>query len=130
MLIYMVLCSVTDYYTKQVYDLLQLVACMVIMTCVLQEQVATVQGAELLIFAFVQGVVFKNMYGEADVMGFLICALSMVERGIFIWTCHMGISFLLLGVLQGVKGNIGASGNLKRPVAFFPYMTVAYILVF
>lgn len=130
MLIYLILCSVTDYYTQQVYDLIQLGVCIVIAAYVLQLPVSPVQGAELIVFGLLQGVLFRKMYGEADIMCFLLCALSMAERGIFIWTCHMGISFLLLGVMQGVKGNIAGDGNLKTPVAFFPYMAVAYVLVF
>lgn len=130
MLLYLLLCSVTDYYTQQVYDFMQLGVCILIGVSTLFGQALPARGAELIVFAGLQILIFRRMYGEADVMCFLICALSMVERGILVWTCHMGVSFLLLGIVQGVKHNIAADGNLKVPVAFFPYMAVAYMLFF
>ncbi len=130
MLIYLLLCSVTDYYTQQVYDFMQLGVCILMGGSALFGQALPAQGVELIAFACLQVLIFRRMYGAADVMCFLICALSMVERGILVWTCHMGVSFLLLGIVQGAKCNIAEDGNLKVPVAFFPYMTVAYMLFF
>ncbi|MBQ8821307.1 MAG: hypothetical protein IJZ82_01560, partial [Lachnospiraceae bacterium] len=130
MLIYLVLCSITDYYTQQMYDLSQLGVCVVIAGSSLLQRVPAICGAELIAFAVLQVLIFRRMYGEGDVMCFLICALSVVEKGIYIWVCHMGISFLLLGIVQGAGHNIASDGNLKLPVPFFPYMAVAYALVF
>lgn len=130
MLVYLLLCSVTDYYTQQVYDVIQMAACVLMAGMILLGHASPSRGAELIVFTLLQALLFRKMYGEADVMCFLICALSLVERGIFVWTCHMGLAFLFLGVVQGGKHNIASDGNLKVPVAFFPYITVAYGLLF
>ncbi|MBQ7918946.1 MAG: hypothetical protein IJ324_03255 [Lachnospiraceae bacterium] len=130
MLIYLAVCSITDYYSGQVYDLIQLGTCVVIAVGSLLQKVSTTYGVDLIIFAVLQMIIFRKMYGDGDVMCFLICALSVVEKGIFVWVCHMGISFLLLGIVQGRKHNIAPSGNLRTPVPFIPYIAVAYGLVF
>ena len=121
MLIYLLLCSVTDYYNNQVYDLLQLGVCVIVAGIALTRQVQPSIGWELVLFALIQVLLFGRMYGEADVMCFLICALSLIEKGMFIWVCHMALSFFLLGIVQGWKRNIAANGNLKKEVPFFPY---------
>lgn len=130
MLIYLLLCSVTDLCMQQVYDVVQLCVCGGLAIMLLCRDISPSFGVELIIFAFVQAIVFRRMYGEGDVMGFLICALSLMEEGILVWVLHMGITYILLGLVQGVKGNVGRDGNLRVPVPLFPYMSCAYGLVF
>ena len=130
MLLYLLLCSVTDLYMQQVYDAVQLYVCGGLAIMTFFEDVSPSLGAEVIIFALIQGLVFRRMYGEGDVMGFLICALSLMESGILVWTLHMGMTYLLLGLVQGAKQNIGRDGNLKVAVPLFPYMSCAYAFVF
>ena len=130
MLFYMMVCSITDYYMKQVYDVIQLGVCVMLAAISFLQRIHPACGAELIVFALLQAFLFRRMYGEGDVMCFLLCALSLADRGILVWTCHMGLSFLLLGVIQAGKHNIAADGNLRLPVPFFPYMAVAYFIIY
>lgn len=129
MLVYLILCSITDWYMQQVYDKVQLYVCVILAIITLCNNVSPAMGWELIVFSMVQGLGFRRMYGDGDVMGFLICALSLVEKGIFVWLLHMGITYIFLGIVQGARGNINRQGNLKVPVPLFPYMAFAYIFV-
>lgn len=130
MLVYLAVCSITDHYMQQVYDVFQLYVCSIVGGFALCTEVKAALGAELLILALLQGGLFLRMYGEADAMGFLVCALSLLEGGLLIWTIHMAVTFLLLGIVQGRRGNIALDGNLKVSVPLFPYMAAAYAFVF
>ncbi|MBQ8823128.1 MAG: hypothetical protein IJZ82_10825 [Lachnospiraceae bacterium] len=130
MLAYLTLCSITDRYMQQVYDNVQLYAGILLAALAFCREIPPGVGAELIVFGIVQGFLFRRMYGEGDVMGFLICALSLVEKGILIWMVHMAITYILLGIVQGRKKNVGRDGNLRVPVPLFPYMACAYIFVF
>ena len=130
MLMYMMLCCVTDYHTQKAYDAVQLGVCVLLVIGIWGKETLASQGVELIVFGGIQAGIFRRMYGEADTMGFLICALSLLEGGLWIWTLHMAITFLCLGIVQGWKHNIRKDGNLKVPVPLFPYMAAAYVLVF
>lgn len=130
MLVYFLLCSITDWYMQQVYDAVQLYVCGGLAVMILFREISPSIGAELIVFALIQGLVFRHMYGEGDVMGFLICALSLIGKGILVWVLHMGITYIFLGFVQGVKQNIGRDGNLRVAVPLFPYMFCAYVFVF
>ncbi|MBE5884043.1 MAG: hypothetical protein E7291_06465 [Lachnospiraceae bacterium] len=82
----------------------------------------------LLIFGLLQEKLFGRMYGKADCHAFLVCAMAecAVGMGIEGYLIHMLLSVLALAVVQGIKGNIGNKGNLKKPVPFLPYITGAF----
>lgn len=86
---------------------------------------------ELLMFVGIQWFVFRKMYGPADVAAFVLCAMYLVAEGrsLLGLLVHMAVTFLLLGVVQGLQRNIEPGGNLKRPVALFPYITLAFFLI-
>ncbi len=130
MLIYLVLCCITDYHTQMVYDIIQVGMCMLLVPIILWKAPEPVMGVELIVFGGIQIGLFRRMYGDADVMGFLICALSLVDGGMLMWTIHMAITFLLLGIAQGWRRNIASDGNLKVSVPLYPYIAVAYLFVF
>lgn len=82
----------------------------------------------LFIFILLQELFFCRMYGRADCHGFAACALVGATWGMGLkeHLLHMLIAFGLLGVVQLMKGNVGRNGNLKKPVPFIPYLTVAF----
>lgn len=84
------------------------------------------------LFVLLQYLLFARMYGLADCHAFCSCAvlLFVSGRGIASMLVHMLCSIVLLGLVQGVKGNVNKRGNLKKPVAFLPYITTAFLVVY
>lgn len=80
------------------------------------------------IFAALQGGLFSRMYGRADCYGFCVCAAAEASAGIGPtgFLAHMLLAVGLLAVVQAFRRNIGRDGNLKRPVPFLPYITLAF----
>lgn len=130
MMVYLTVCSITDSCMQQVYDVMQIFGGILVGGLALVMDVQSYIGVELIVFAMLQGLLFLKMYGEADAMAFLICALSLLEGGLLLWLTHMALTFLFLGIIQGIRGNIASDGNLKLPVALYPYIAVAYVFVF
>lgn len=86
---------------------------------------------ELILYVAIQYLIFARMYGMADVVGFVLCALFVAAtgRGIEAYVGHMVIAFGLLALAQGVRRNIAPNGNLKHPVALFPYILIGFLLI-
>lgn len=82
----------------------------------------------VLLFALLQKKLFFRMYGRADCHAFTVCAAAECGIGLGMkeYLVHMLLAFLLLGVVQGLQGNIGRKGNLKEDVAFLPYITISF----
>lgn len=87
---------------------------------------------ELIIYVIIQYVIFRKMYGHADVIGFVLCALffSATGRGIDVYVGHMSLAFGMLALVQAFRRNIAGDGNLKQPVALFPYIMCSFLLIF
>lgn len=85
---------------------------------------------ELIIYVCIQYQVFSRLYGGADVIVFVVCALFLaaMDRGIEAYTGHMLGTFAELAVVQSVRGNIAPDGNLKQPVALYPYIISVFLL--
>lgn len=84
----------------------------------------------LFLYIMLQECFFSRMYGRADCHGFSLCAVAEYLCGINMsgYVYHMAIAFGMLGVVQVVRKNVNCKGNLKKPVAFLPYITVAFWL--
>ena len=132
--IYFVSCSLTDIMTYQVYDLFQYLGVAVAGYLLLHGEISVWIGVSIILFAGLQYLVFRKLYGEADAMSFLVAALAEGALGydMQMYLLHMIFAYLLLSLTQIVKGNIGTGGKLKVPVPFLPYITVGFwgILVF
>lgn len=85
-----------------------------------------------ILFVLLQYLLFARMYGLADCHAFCSCAVLLAAsgRGITSMLVHMLCSIVLLGLVQWAKGNVNKRGNLKEPVAFIPYITVAFLVVY
>lgn len=85
----------------------------------------------LLLFALLQEKLFSRMYGKADCHAFVVCALVQCASGgdLRQYLQHMLLAFGLLAAVQAGRGNIGRNGNLKTPVPFLPYITIAFWVV-
>lgn len=83
---------------------------------------------ELGFFILLQLTLFPKMYGRADCYAFSVCAVAEAAAGISLtgYLLHMLLSFLLLAFVQAFRHNIGRGGNLRRPVPFLPYITLAF----
>ena len=87
----------------------------------------------LLLYILMQEIFFERFYGRADCHAFVICALieTVLGMGMLEFLLHMLMAFGLLAVVQMPQGNINSKGNLKRPVAFLPYITISFwVLLF
>lgn len=132
--IYFVSCSLTDIMTCQVYDLFQYLGIAAAGYLLLHGEISAWIGVSIILFAGLQYLVFRKLYGEADTMSFLVAALAEGALGydMQMYLLHMIFAYLLLSLTQIVKGNIGTGGKLKVPVPFLPYITVGFwgIVVF
>ena len=85
----------------------------------------------LLFFICLQQFLFSRMYGRADCHAFSVCALHLASLGVGLrgYLEQMLLAFLFLAIFQFFRKNIADNGNLKRPVPFLPYITLAFFLV-
>lgn len=127
--IYLTVCSITDFQTCKVYDILQVPAAVAgAILCLLQEPLPG-GGSGLVLFALLQYLLFMRFYGEGDVMAFQICSLYLVGQGGDLQTLllHMALAFTMLGAVQALRRNINQKGNLKVPVPFLPYIACSLL---
>lgn len=126
--VYFLSCSVTDYLTCQVYDVFQYLGIGASGYLVLTASTNTIFGFSILLFALLQYLLFMKLYGKADGMAFLVAAMAEASLGydINMYLLHMITAYLLLSLVQSLKGNIGGKGRLKVPVPFLPYITASF----
>ena len=129
--VYFILCSVMDCVLKMVCDFFHYIGlaggCLLLMiNCPKQDSIYA-----LLIFVGIQWILFRKMYGPADVAAFMVCAVYLAAegKGLQAFLMHMAVSFTFLGVVQGLKKNISHTGNLKYPVALFPYIAAGFFVI-
>ncbi len=129
--VYLTVASVTDALIYQVYDLLQYVGVLGGGIWLWYQKPIGSQGVSLLLFVAVQYLVFMRMYGKADGMGYCVCALYLTGKGCGLdgYLYQMLAGFLILTVVQLVRGNISGKGNLQQPVALFPYITMGFMFL-
>lgn len=84
----------------------------------------------LSVYMTLQLALFSRMYGKADCYAFCVCAISEASLGMLLFDhlVLMLISLILLFPVQLWRHNIGKNGNLKKPVAFLPYIVSAFSL--
>ena len=86
------------------------------------------QLIELIIFLILQWKLFSGWYGKADCYAFSVCAVAggSLGFGLLEYLIHMLGAFAILALVQGMRRNINRRGNLKHPVPFLPYITLAF----
>lgn len=125
--------SFSDLRTKKVYRFVWWIA----KACVLLRSIlcgiSMRLACEYVLFVLVQELLFRRLYGAADVQafeafGFMLCSKGYGYRYALY---HMYISFLLLAIVQVLRKNMNSKGNLYKPVPFIPYISMGYyILIF
>lgn len=122
---YLLVASIQDVQSREVYDFLHLMALPAGLVFVWTE-VSWDKLISLAVFAVVQFGIFMRMYGAGDGLAFLVCAVfeSRFGAGMLTYLLHMSAAYVLLGVVQGIRGNLNRQGNLREPVAFIPYIAV------
>lgn len=123
---YLLVASITDFQTCEVYDFLHVLGAIGAVAVFLQQPPTRAVIISLLIYWAIQHFIFMRMYGKADAMAFLVCALfeSVYGQGLLTYLLHMGAAFVVLGIVQAGKHNINNRGNLKNPVPFLPYIAM------
>ena len=131
LILYLVIGMVMDAIMEKVSDFLQYVGMCGGVLLLLTKPLPKEIGISLIWFALIQYFLFRKMYGRADVMGFLVCAvyLAAQNKGIEAYLLHMAGCFCFLAMVQGLKGNINEKGNLKRPVPLYPYILTSFLLI-
>lgn len=87
----------------------------------------------LLVYLLLQEFLFCNYYGRADCHAFAVSAvvLCTLGGGMMEYLMHMLLAFVCLGVVQMFAHNVNRKGQLKRAVAFLPYITLGFwVLLF
>lgn len=129
--VYLVVCTVMDSLLNKVSDILQYIGLAGGICALISRMPVREIGGSLLLFALIQYFLFRQMYGDADVMAFLVCSLYWAAEGMgmesYLW--HMVVCYLLLALVQGIRGNIGRNGDLKTPVALYPYISASFLLI-
>ena len=86
---------------------------------------------ELVFFGVIQFLLFSRAYGKADCHAFFCSAIVLAAHGgglrEFLW--QELLTFMLLGMVQLIKRNVNAKGNLKRPVPLIPYVLPVFFLM-
>lgn len=128
---YLVLCSVVDTVLQLVFDFFHYIGLLGGCLLLASNNPAPDIIVALILFVGLQWILFRKMYGAADVAAFMVCAVYLAAEGRSMedYLMHMAATFLLLGVVQLGKGNVSDRGNLKRPVALFPYITVGFFII-
>lgn len=124
--------AVMDYRTCRVYRLfwwIALGADILLWVCK-ADTILYSRLPELIFFCLLQELFFSKMYGRADCHGFCVGAVTLFCLGGSLWdfVMLMAYSFGLLFVVQAFHRNINKQGNLKKPVAFIPYLTTSFLL--
>lgn len=124
--------TVTDIETQMVYDYTWWIAGAAIAVMLYIARPCRENIIELLLFILLQEFFFALFYGRADCHAFAVCAAleGCFGMGMREYLVHMLLSFMILAVVQLVRGNVGRNGNLKIPVAFLPYITIGCGLMF
>ncbi len=120
------ICAMTDLKTGFVYDVVVLIGALALgWNFLLGTDAACYK--EFICFSFLQYLLFRKMYGEGDVMIFIVVGgiLCILGKGIFEDLLLMLLTIFLVGIHQGIKGNIKQNGNLERPVPMVPYIGIA-----
>ena len=122
---YLLVATITDIQTYEVYDFLHIIGAFSGMAILIKRGVSLGNWQGLILFIGMQIIIFGRLYGLADCMGFCVCAIyiSIRNPSTLMYLFHMALAFCMLGIVQGIKRNINGRGNLKKPVAFFPYIT-------
>lgn len=83
---------------------------------------------ELIGFWVLQVYLFSRMYGKADSYAFCVCAGFTYSYGFGMrqWLLHMLLALVFMTPVQAIRRNINSRGNLKKPVAFIPYIVLAF----
>lgn len=119
------ICALTDLQNCYVYDVVVLTGILFVILMLLINGSEGKIG-EWLTFSILQKVLFSKLYGEGDVLIFLLIGslYFALGKGLFDMVVFMALAFSLLAVIQFLKGNISRSGNLKAPVPLVPYLVV------
>ncbi len=80
------------------------------------------------VYMAIQLGLFSRLYGKADCYAFCVCAIAEASLGmtLFDYLILTLLAVFLLFPIQLYRRNIAKNGNLKRPVAFLPYITTAF----
>lgn len=131
MFMYLTVTGVMDYRLQMVSDILHGIG----LLCAGIMALCSESGPEVwwsfLTFCLVQYLVFKKMYGPADVIMYMVCAMFLAAEGrtMKAYLMHMALTFILLGVVQAFRRNINKQGNLKEPVALIPYISISFFII-
>lgn len=85
---------------------------------------------ELALFGMMQYCLFVRAYGKADCHAFFCCGIGLAVLGGGMEE-HLLMALTAFGILAGVqvtRRNVDGRGNLRKPVAFVPYVALAYFV--
>lgn len=131
MLSYLIVTAVMDSQLQQVSNFLHVIGAISGGVLAICKQSDSQTWGMFLGFCLIQILVFGRMYGAADVLEFLVCAIffTAVGRAMETYLTHMALTFVLLGVVQLFQKNINRRGNLKTPVPLVPYIAISFLVI-
>ncbi len=124
--------AMMDYRTRKVYRFLWWIQRGLMLACIFLDGNCTkTLLAELSLFAVVQWGLFRRFYGKADVQAFLCSAYywTSLGYGFEMDIFHMSLTFTFLALTQLLRGNVNSGGNLKKPVAFVPFILIGQLVL-
>ncbi len=126
----LLLACVTDCRTLRVYNVIWWISGVAAAVLMARSDTWRMVLPDLCFFCLVQLKLFSRMYGKADCYAFCVCAAAGASRGFgcMEYLLHMALAFGILAAVQLCRRNLDRRGNLRQPVAFLPYITIAFLL--
>jgi hypothetical protein len=124
---YLLITSLTDYQTNDVHDFLHVIAAIAgIIMCVLASTDHLLY-ASLAQFIGMQLLIFSRLYGLGDCLAFMVCAIYLTAQGAGLYEhlIFMASVFCQVTAVQISEHNMNRKGNLIKPIALLPYITVS-----
>ena len=118
-----------------VYRIIWLIIMLVLGFQILQNGIEPKSLLGVLFYCTFQELIGSQFYGRADCHCFSCIAFFVMTSGGYIGemlqflVIHMIASFLLLGVVSVLQGNLNRRGNLLYPVPFIPYIYLSLLVL-
>ncbi len=122
--------SIMDWWEQMVYRFVWWIGGMAGALMAVEAGISADACCSMLLFWVIQEMWFAKFYGRADCHAFCVSSLVLTALGRSFqdYVIHMLSVYVILALMQMIRGNISRDGNLKKAVPLLPYITIAFWL--